>query len=70
MESLVQIQNKNTKILTINSKEVAEMIGVQHKHLLEKIDGINEDLAAEKSATKKYWFESTFENRGKAYRCF
>lgn len=70
MKSLEQIQIKNTEVLTVDSREVAEMIGVQHKHLLEKIDGINEDLAAENSATKKYWIESTFENRGKVYRCY
>lgn len=60
----------NQEIVALDSREVAKMIGVQHKHLLEKIDGINEDLVAENSSTKKYWFESTFENRGKIYRCF
>lgn len=60
----------NQEIVALDSREVAKMIWVQHKHLLEKIDGINEDLVAENSSTKKYWFESTFENRGKIYRCF
>ena len=52
----------------LDSREVAEMMEVQHKHLLEKIDGINKDFVAENVATKKYWEESTFENRGKQYR--
>ena len=66
----VMENNEGQAVQTIPSYEVAKMIGVQHKHLLEKIDGINEDLVAENSSTKKYWFESTFENRGKIYRCF
>ena len=57
-------------INAIDSREVAEMMEVQHKHLLEKIDGINKDFVAENVATKKYWEESTFENRGKQYRNF
>ena len=60
---LIEIQ-----IQTIPSREVAEMMETQHKHLLEKIDRINKDLVAENLATKKYWIESTFENRGKYYR--
>ena len=52
----------------LDSREVAEMMEVQHKHLLEKIDGINKDFVAENVATKKYWEESTCENRGKLYR--
>ena len=57
-------------INVIDSREVSEMMEVQHKHLLEKIDGINKDFVAENVATKKYWQESTFENRGKQYRNF
>ena len=28
----------------ISSREVAEMMGKEHKHILEKIDKLNEDL--------------------------
>lgn len=56
------------QVKTISSREVAEMMEVQHKHLLEKIDGVNKNLVAENMATKKYWIEDTFENRGKQYR--
>ena len=52
---------------TISSREVAEMMEIEHKNLLQKIDGINKILVAENSATK-YWTESIFENRGKQYR--
>ena len=58
----------STKENTISSREVAEMIGLEHKHMLEKIDRLNSNiLAAEISATK-FWIPSTFENRGKHYR--
>ena len=52
---------------TISSREVAEMMGVRHCDLLEKIDSISKDLATENSVAK-YWIEGTFENRGKHYR--
>ena len=34
----------STKENTISSREVAEMIGIRHSDLLEKIDRINENL--------------------------
>ena len=57
----------STKENTISSREVAEMMGVRHCDLLEKIDSISKDLATENSVAK-YWIEGTFENRGKHYR--
>ena len=57
----------STKENTISSREVAEMLGVRHCDLLEKIDSISKDLATENSVAK-YWIEGTFENRGKHYR--
>ena len=57
----------STKENTISSREVAEMMEINHKDLLRKIDEITKDLVAENCATK-YWTESTFENRGKQYR--
>ena len=69
MSLVNDMQNLVDEIVqAISSREVAEMMEVQHKHLLEKIDKINADLVAENLATKKYWIESTFENRGKQYR--
>ena len=53
---------------TISSREVAEMMEVQHKSVLRKIDDINEDFGSTKLCHQKYWIESTFENRGKQYR--
>ena len=57
----------STKENTISSREVAEMMGVRHCDLREKIDSISKDLATENSVAK-YWIEGTFENRGKHYR--
>ena len=57
-------------INVIDSREVAEMMEVQHKDLLKKIDSINKDFGSEKVRHEKYWQESTFENRGKQYRNF
>ena len=57
----------STKENTISSREVAEMMGVRHRDLPEKIDSISKDLATENSVAK-YWIQGTFENRGKHYR--
>jgi phage regulator Rha-like protein len=59
-----QLENK------ISSREVAEMIDMQHKHLLDKIDRINKDLVAENSSTEKYWTEGTFNYNGRDFREF
>lgn len=56
------------QVKTISSREVAEMMEVQHKSVLRKIDGINEDFGNAELCHQKYWIESTFENRGKQYR--
>jgi phage regulator Rha-like protein len=63
-ELMKKIENK------ISSREVAEMIDIQHKHLLDKIDRINKDLVAENSSTEKYWIEGTFNYNGRDFREF
>ena len=69
MTKIDEMQNLVEEIVqTISSREVAEMMEIEHKNLLSKIDKINDDLVAENLAAKKYWFESSFENRGKQYR--
>lgn len=71
MESLVQIQNENTEILTINSKEVAEMVGTRHKNLLRKIDEVNRDFNERNIEPVKYWRESTYKDaKGEERRCY
>lgn len=59
------IQNINGEItMTVSSREVAEMLEVQHKHLLEKIDKINETFNSRKIGSSKYWIESTYKQAG------
>jgi phage regulator Rha-like protein len=55
----------------ISSREVAEMMEVQHKDLLKKIEGINVDLQSEKVRSDKYWVEGTYKaGTGKSYKEF
>ena len=46
--------------MTISSREVAEMMEIKHKHLLEKIDKINKTLLSRKIGSVKYWIESSY----------
>ena len=48
-----------------SSRQIAENFGKEHKDTLESIRQI---LAAENSATKSMFYETTFENRGKQYQ--
>lgn len=60
-----EIQNINEEItMTVSSREVAEMLEVQHKHLLEKIDKINKTFNSRKIGSSKYWIESTYKQAG------
>ena len=65
---------RNTKELqmTISSREVAEMMEVNHKDLLKKIDNINETFESEKIRSQKYCTESSYKTEGnnKTYREF
>ena len=51
-----QLENK------LSSREVAEMMEMEHSKLLRKIDGINEDLVKAEIGFYKYWNESTYIN--------
>ncbi|MEG2018739.1 MAG: Rha family transcriptional regulator [Clostridium sp.] len=55
----------------LSSREVAQMMEVQHKHLLSKIDGINEDLLSHEIGSAKYWAEGSYiDKSGKSNREF
>ena len=41
MNNLEQIQNENIDVLTVDSREVAERMNVDHSDLLKKIDKTN-----------------------------
>ena len=46
----------------ISSREVAEMMGKEHKHILEKIDKLNEDLLSLTFGSAKYWVKSSYKD--------
>lgn len=48
----------------VSSRQISESFGKEHKDVL---DSIRQLLAAENSATKSMFYETTFENRGKQY---
>lgn len=55
----------------ISSREIAEMMGKEHKHILEKIDKLNDDLQSLTFGSDKYWIESSYKaGTGKSYREF
>ena len=62
MENSIVISESNGE-LVVSSRQVAKNFGKEHKHVLESVRTI---LAAENSATK-FFYESTFESRGKQY---
>ena len=57
---LVQVDNEQ---VVTDSRKVADVFEKDHKHVL---DSIRQILAAENSATK-FFYETTYENRGKQY---
>lgn len=61
---LVKIEGKKgEERLVVSSRQVADDFGKEHKNVLRSITEI---LAAQKSATK-FFYETTYENRGKQY---
>ncbi len=61
--TLIQVYNNQP---VVSSRTVAEDFGKEHKDVLESIRNI---LAAEFSAAK-FYYETTYENRGKQYPCY
>ncbi len=56
---------------TIDSREVAAMVGKSHDHLVRDIDGYIAALSQNPNLGADAFFtESTFENRGKQYPCY
>lgn len=55
----------------LDSREVAEMMEMEHKLLLRKIDRINEDFSENKIVLTKYWEESCYlDKQNKSRRNF
>lgn len=67
-KELMALTNNN---LTIDSREVAEMMELDHSKLLRKIDGINNDFNQAKIGFVKYWSESSYkDSKGEIRRGF
>lgn len=60
MSELVKVENNQ---VVASSRVVAENFGKQHKHVLDAV----KNLMAENSATKNYFYETTYTSRGKEY---
>lgn len=58
------IKANNEIVVKISSREVAKMIGVNHKDLLKKIDGVNKVFKSEKVRPSIYWEEGTYKQSG------
>lgn len=48
----------------LSSREVAEMMEIEHSKLLRKIEGINEDFTKSNIGFSKYWVEGTYKVEG------
>lgn len=65
-----------TQQKTINSREVAEMLGKEHKHVLQYIEG-NKDVIGIKPVLEsqgldyqKYFIPSTYQAGTREYKCY
>lgn len=65
MSNTLVVQNNNTgvDVKRISSREVAEMMEVQHPHLLSKTDKITKTLTNQKIDALKYWIEGTYKDK-------
>ena len=59
----------STKENTISSREVAEMIGIRHDHMLDKIDKLNSILNNRNLGASKYWYETTYKQARNGKEC-
>lgn len=57
---------------TIDSREVAEMVGIQHKDLLKKVRNYQQILESAKLRPQDFFIPSTYkvENNNKTYECY
>lgn len=66
---LVTLTIDEKEVAFIDSRDVAEMMEMEHWMLLRKIDGINEDFTDNKIVVSKYWMESSYRDvSGKSNR--
>lgn len=70
------ITDRSKKIKTIDSREVAEMLGTEHKYVLrsiegtEKVIGIIPTLESANLHYQDYFIESTYKSGTRKYKCY
>ena len=73
MEELMDNELINTSAIeTIDSREVAEMVGIQHNDLLKKVRNYQQILESAKLRPQDFFIPSTYkvENNNKTYECY
>jgi phage regulator Rha-like protein len=79
-KEIININNTNEEIKTIDTREVAEMMGIEHKLILRKLDGTKDGktkgiipiLRENNFVLSDYFIESTYKTEGnnKTYICY
>lgn len=65
------LTNTESKIITINSREVAEMVGKEHKNLLRDISGYCKVLESSTLSSQEFFIESTYKTKqNKDAKCY
>lgn len=57
------VKSEVNKVVTISSREVAEMMEVRHDSLMRKMEGINKTFNDHKIVAVDYWFESEYKDK-------
>ena len=72
----VSVGYRDNQLATIDSREVAEMLGKEHKHILQYIEG-NKDvvgirpvLESQGLVSQKYFIPSTYSSGTREYKCY
>lgn len=69
--SQIKSRTEGKSVKRVSSREVAEMMDIDHSKLLRKIDGINKDFNQAKIGFVKYWTEGVYkDSKGEERREF
>lgn len=70
-KSLIEIDTIEGNNVMLSSREVSEMMGMQHNILLRKVRNLNKTLNQNKIDSVKYWVEGTYLDSKREHRpCF
>lgn len=77
--NLIKINSNNSEIMVIDTREIAEMMGIEHKLILKKLEGTKDGKTKgiipifneNKIALVDYFIESTYvDNKGENRKCY